>query len=868
LPHLSTNCTAAMVASSLSQAVESTLAAHLDEDATDYVTSLLSEDPADEDAREAVLALVSGSIDDEEADPAEVCATFFQLLDFGSVGGPGDDDGDNNAAAGGLPKTPAPTRSSSTMSDMAGGGAGGLRKLTESVTLKEKDVTTFASGLSAAVDTVGGMEQQSQIADFYANMIDPSDNPAAMSERARRKARQKALREAAEDEDRRRAIEDAMKMLEDEGDDGDAELEDLANDNARDVHIRDFDLPNLRGGGPDLLSGASLILAHGRRYGLMGRNGCGKTTALTYIAGRQVNEDGGGGVPKNMSMLLVRQEIVGNEWSAVETVLKSDVKREGVKKYINWCEAEIERLENGGEKADGDEDGKEETVDAGKKMSKAKQRLREKKKLAAGKNKKDKSGGSKKAGSSNLNEDIEAQKSKLADKLAKAYQKLTQIEEEEGGDPEPRARKVLNGLGFSEDMMNKPTSELSGGWRMRVSLSCALFANPALLLLDEPTNHLDLEAVLWLEKYLCTKFAGTLVVVSHDRHFLNEVCTDIVHFYRQQLMTYRGDVSNFEAVREEEKQRQIRLYENQEKQKAHLQKYIDLHAQSGENGVKAARQRKSRMKKLDKIGMMSQEGKKFKASYDGDVEEIEEYQEDDKVELSFPDPGSFDGNMVTLEQVTFGYSPDKILLRNVDMTIDVNSRIALLGRNGCGKSTLIKLVVGALRPMKGKGAIDARTKIEYLAQHQLEQLDPDGTPMSTMLDRYPGDRGNQHCQELRNYLANFGLGGEVLPKQRVSTMSGGQKCRLCLACAMYRKPHLLILDEPTNHLDLETTEALIEALQQFNGGVLLVSHDQHLLTKVCKDLYVVENGTVERLQGGMANEAFEAYKKAIVQGRR
>lgn len=832
------------MASSISQAVDATLAAHLDEDATEYVTSLLSDDPCDEDAREAVLALVSGSIDDEDADAAEVCAAFFQLLDFGSVGGPGDEDGDTNAAGGSLPKTPAPTRTSSTMSDTVGGGE--LRKLTESVTLKEKDVTTFASGLSAAVDTVGGMEQQSQIAEFYANMIDPSANPAAMSERARRKARQKELREAAESEDLANAIEGAMKMLEDEGNDGgDAELEDLANDNARDVHLRDFDLPNLRGGGPDLLSGANLTLAHGRRYGLMGRNGCGKTTVMTYIAGRQVNKDGGGGVPANMSMLLVRQEIVGNERSAVETVLKSDVKREGVKKYIKWCEAETERLENGGDMADGDEDGNEETADAGKKMSKAKQRLREKKKLAA--SKKAKAEGSKKASSSSSNEDIEAQKSKLADKLAKAYQKLAQIEEEEGGDPEPRARKVLAGLGFSEDMMNKPTSELSGGWRMRVSLSCALFASPALLLLDEPTNHLDLEAVLWLEKYLCTKFTGTLVVVSHDRHFLNEVCTDIVHFYRQKLMTYRGDVSNFEAVREEERQKQIRLFENQEKQKvseeipvyctcisfcdfklrrnscmyactqpidqhlhaahlsnirtlyvllfqAHLQKYIDLHAQSGENGVKAARQRKSRMKKLDKIGMMSQEGKKFKASYDGDVEEIEEYKEDDKVELSFPDPGSFNGNMVTLEQVTFGYSPDKILLRNVDVTVDCKSRIALLGRNGCGKSTLIKLVVGALRPMKGKGAVDARAKIEYLAQHQLEQLDPDGTPMSTMLDRYPGDRGNQHCQELRNYLANFGLGGEVLPKQRISTMSGGQKCRLCLACAMYRKPHLLILD--------------------------------------------------------------------------
>lgn len=216
----------------------------------------------------------------------------------------------------------------------------------------------------------------------------------------------------------------------------------------------------------------------------------------------------------------------------------------------------------------------------------------------------------------------------------------------------------------------------------------------------------------------------------------------------------------------------------------------------------------------------------------------------------------------------------------------------------CGKSTLIKVIVGALQANKGKVAINGRAKIEYLAQHQLEQLDPDGTPMSTMLERYPGDRGNTHMMELRRYLANFGLGGDELPKQKISTMSGGQKCRLCLAAAMYRKPHLLILDgknvvsfiipfeilryanrhdmltfyhyiEPTNHLDLETTEALIEAIKEFEGGVLLVSHDQHLLTSVCKDLYVVEKGNVEVLRHGDSNkEAFEKYKKDVVAGKR
>ncbi len=204
--------------------------------------------------------------------------------------------------------------------------------------------------------------------------------------------------------------------------------------------------------------------------------------------------------------------------------------------------------------------------------------------------------------------------------------------------------------------------------------------------LDEPTNHLDLEAVLWLERYLTNDFRGILVVVSHDRHFLNEVVTDVVHFHQDKLTTYRGDISNFTAVREENRKRQIRLYEQQEAKRAHLQKYIDLHAESGENGVKAARQRKSRMKKLDKLGVMAAgEGKKFKASYDGEAKEIEEYKEDEEVVLNFPDPGGFDSNIVVLDQVSFGYTADNILLQNVDLTIDMKSRVALLGRNGCGR---------------------------------------------------------------------------------------------------------------------------------------------------------------------------------------
>jgi ATPase subunit of ABC transporter with duplicated ATPase domains len=813
-------------------AVSSALEPHLDSDACEYITSLLSEDANDEDSREAVGALIAGSVLDDQFDPEEITAAFFALLDISNV-----------ASEQEYAEEPA------------------LRKLDQAVTMKEHDVTTYASGLTSGVDSHGNTidtEKQSDIASFYANMIDISSNEAAMSERARRKQRQKELRERMDAEERLRAIDEAMAMLEDTPNDAEESMKEAnAVDNSADVHLKNFDLSNLRGGGPNLLDNASLTLAKGRRYGLMGRNGCGKTTLLTFLASRQIP----GAVPKNMSMLLVRQEIMGNEWTAVETVLKSDVKRESVKRFITWCEEELEKLENGITAVEEDDAVDKSDAPKAKGDRKNRQKLRDRKQQNMA---------SKVAKKNNFqDESKEQKKAKLTEKLGKAYERLAMIEEVEGGDPEPKARKILAGLGFTPEMQDKPTMELSGGWRMRVSLSCALFANPSLLLLDEPTNHLDLEAVLWLEKFLTTTFTGTLVVVSHDRHFLNEIVTDVVHFHRGNLKTFRGDISNFEGVREEDRIRQIRLREQQEAKREHLQKYIDLHAQAGENGVKAARQRKSKQKKLDKLGVMAQDGKKWKASYDGDADEVEDFKEDEEVELTFPDPGGFDGDIIRLEQVEFGYSPDKILLSDVDLSISLSSRAALLGRNGMGKSTLIKLAVGGLQPSKGKAVIDNRAKIEYLAQHQLEQLDPDSTPLQTMIDRYPGDHSNSHIGDLRRYLANFGLGGEVLPIQKIHTMSGGQKCRLCLACAMYRRPHLLILDEPTNHLDLETTQALIEAIREFQGGVLIVSHDQHLLTSVCKNIYVVEHGGLEELrEGNSAEEAFQAYKRAIVLGKR
>ena len=456
------------------------LSEHIDEDTSEYLISILIDDPADDDAREAVSGFIQSSIEDENVE--DVCAQFFALLDA-SLSNDGGVISNNNAG-----------NSSATADDHP-------RKLTNAITLKTHDIQSFASGLVAETDSSFGMsddpDAQSEIQSFYANMIDVSNHPRAKSERERRKARQKEMRERLEDEERQRAIEDSMRMMEEDvigrsnnNNDGVAEISEemaeisTAADNSADVHLTNFNLPNRKGGGPDLLNDANLILASGRRYGLMGRNGCGKTTLLTALSERQLNDGAGGGVPKKMSMLLVRQEIMGNELSAVETVLKSDVRREGVKRWIEHVENELNKLDNPETSCEGSNDVDEKEQQKSQPPSKGKQRLKDRKKnkavSAASAKKAETKNKSNKASSS---ESIDDKRKQLNAKLGLAYERLARIEQEEGGDPEPRARKVLFGLGFTTpEMQDKPTSELSGGWRMRVSLSCALFADPALLL--------------------------------------------------------------------------------------------------------------------------------------------------------------------------------------------------------------------------------------------------------------------------------------------------------------------------------------------------------------------------------------------------
>uniref|UniRef100_A0A7S4S1P8 ABC transporter domain-containing protein n=1 Tax=Alexandrium monilatum TaxID=311494 RepID=A0A7S4S1P8_9DINO len=560
-----------------------------------------------------------------------------------------------------------------------------------------------------------------------------------------------------------------------------------------DFHLERASLTNKKGTG-DLLHDVTCTFTQGRRYGLVGRNGVGKSTLLDAVARRELP-----GVPA-CSIFYVRQEVEGDGRTSLQWVLEADSERA-------MLVAERERLEGSGSSA----------------------------------------------GSA---------------RLVQVYQRLEELAGDEEHLREKRAADILRGLGFDEQMRAKATQDLSGGLRMRVAIACALFVSPGLLLLDEPTNHLDLETVVWLEKYLNTEFHQTLLVVSHDRMFLNEVVTDICLFENEKLELSRGDYATFEKVREEHRTRQERLREAQEMKREHLQEYITKHAEAGSNGCKAAAQRKARMRKLERLGMEAQaqiDGRKLKVSYDGPVEDVKEVDAERATVLTFPDPGVCDslGNaLLRFDDATFGYREGPALFSGVSFSVDQSSRIAILGRNGAGKSTLIKLLLGKLKPTSGICQRHRGARVQYIAQHHLDELDGDSKPLKLALERYPGDGSNSHELRMRQHLGHFGLGGDVLPFQSIRTLSGGQKFRVSLALAMWEKPHLLVMDEPTNHLDMETIDALVKAIDDFKGGVMVVSHDQHLIASCCKELRVVANRRVVQYNG-----TIETYKKQILTGK-
>lgn len=405
-------------------------------------------------------------------------------------------------------------------------------------------------------------------------------------------------------------------------------------------------------------------------------------------------------------------------------------------------------------------------------------------------------------------------------RIAEIHERLRAIQ----ADSAPaRAASVLAGLGFSAEAQLRPVSDFSGGWRMRVSLATALFLEPDLLLLDEPTNHLDLEATLWLETWLI-RFAGAALIVSHDRGLLDSCVDAIAHLDKGKLTLTPGGYENFVRIRTEHALQQARQAEKIAAQRAHMQSFVDRFRAKATK----ARQAQARVKALEKLPV------------------IEAVVEDTPTRFAFPEPEQLPPPMLTMNRVSVGYG-GKPVLSNISLRLDMEDRIALLGANGNGKSTFAKLVAGRLDPLSGTMERNPRLKIGYFAQHQAEELVLDDTPIDHMSRALP----KALPPVVRAQLARFGLDAERA-ETAVRDLSGGEKARLLLALATRDAPQLLILDEPTNHLDLDARDALVRALSEFEGTVLLISHDPHLVELVADRLWLVGDGKVTPFEGDMA----------------
>jgi ATP-binding cassette subfamily F protein 3 len=416
-------------------------------------------------------------------------------------------------------------------------------------------------------------------------------------------------------------------------------------------------------------------------------------------------------------------------------------------------------------------------------------------------------------------------------RLAEIHERLRAI----GADSAPaRAATILAGLGFDAEKQARPVDSYSGGWRMRVALATALFANPDLLLLDEPTNHLDLESTLWLESWLA-KFPGAALVVSHDRGLLDRAVDAIVHLDRQKLTLTPGGYTEFVRIRTEHALQQARASERITAQRAHMQAFVDRFRAKASK----ARQAQARVKALEKLPV------------------IDSVIEAAPSRFAFPEPTRLAPPNLTLERVSIGYDGTPVL-RNISLNVDPDDRIALLGANGNGKSTLAKLVAGRLQPLAGDMRRANKLKVGYFAQHQEAELVPTDSPLQHIARALPAAAPTQ----LRAQLARFGLDADRADTPTAS-LSGGEKARLLLALATRDAPHMLILDEPTNHLDIDARDALVRALADYQGAVLLITHDPDLVELVADRLWLVADGTVRAYEGDL-----DDYRSLLVERAR
>ncbi|MCU9846484.1 ABC-F family ATP-binding cassette domain-containing protein [Defluviimonas sp. WL0024] len=423
----------------------------------------------------------------------------------------------------------------------------------------------------------------------------------------------------------------------------------------------------------------------------------------------------------------------------------------------------------------------------------------------------------------------EAETATDAHRIAEIQHRLADID---AWSAEARASAILKGLGFDNDDQRRPCSDFSGGWRMRVALAGVLFAQPDLLLLDEPTNYLDLEGALWLESYLA-RYPHTVIIISHDRGLLNRAVGAILHLENRKLTLWSGPYDQFARQRAVLRAVQAAEAKKQDARRAHLQSFVDRFKAKASKAVQA----QSRVKMLEKMTP------------------ILAPEEAKKVVFTFPEPEQLSPPIVTMEGTSVGYDGPPVL-RRLSLRIDQDDRIALLGRNGEGKSTLSKLLAGKLQPCDGKVVRSSKLRIGYFAQHQVDELHLDETPLQH-IQRLRPEEGQPR---LRARLAGFGLGADQA-ETVVGRLSGGQKARLSLLLATLDAPHLLILDEPTNHLDIESREALVEALTEYSGAVILVSHDMHLLGLVADRLWLVKGGAVASYDGDL-----DSYRRELLAG--
>jgi len=411
----------------------------------------------------------------------------------------------------------------------------------------------------------------------------------------------------------------------------------------------------------------------------------------------------------------------------------------------------------------------------------------------------------------------------IMERLTQIYERLEQMD---AATAETRASKILSGLGFTPDKQSKKTKEFSGGWRMRIALARALFIQPTLLLLDEPTNHLDMEAVVWLEDYLA-KWTKILLIVSHSQDFLNNVCTHIVHHTKQrQLVYYSGNYDTFIKTRAEKEDEQEKRFKSEQDQIKHMKEYV---ARFGQGNAKMARQAQSKEKILDKM---------LKSGLTDKVE-IEK-----PLDFKFPDPGKLAPPVLQCNDISFGYPGCPILYSNVDFGVDLDSRVALVGPNGAGKSTLLKIMTGELMPIEGAVRPHVHLRISKFSQHFVDVLDLEMNPLDYFLKIFP----DMTREDGRKFLGRFGVSGSV-QTQIMGHLSDGQKSRVVFAKMAKESPHMLFLDEPTNHLDMESIDSLAKAINNFAGGLVLVSHDMRLISQVAKEIWYCDNRTLSKFVG-------------------